>query len=154
MDRSSSLSHLVGANVTPLDYKAVYQMILERKRIRLDTSGRHVRKRFKEEKDRKLSRCVQVLDTIPVTQRNQKAAVKTMTSTTSRLSQKLGIKPPQVRGMKKSTLQRQQRSMIKQHRSNEKRKAPTVRQLQQPAGPTSGKKKTTLGTLSEASLFQ
>lgn len=154
MDRSSSLSHLVGANVAPLDYKAVYQMILERKRIRLDTSGQHVRKRFKEEKDRKLSRCVQVLDTIPVTQRNQKAAVKTMTSTTSRLSQKLGIKPPQVRGMKRSTLQRQQRSMIKQHRSNEKRKAPTVRQLQQPAGPTSGKKKTTLGTLSEASLFQ
>lgn len=155
MDRSSSLSHLVGTNVTPLDYKAVYHSILDRKRVRLDTSGQHVRKRFKEEQDKKMSRCVQVIDPIPVARRNQKAAVTTTTSSTCRLSQKLGIKRPQVHhGMKRVSFQRQQRSLIKQHRSNEKRKVPTVRQLQQPTESKPGKRTATSATLSEASLFQ
>lgn len=151
MDSSTPLSHLVSAKVTALDYKAVYQKIIERKQMRIDTSGQNVRKRFKEEKEKKLSRCVQVIDPIPVARGKRKAVVKT-TSATASLSQKLGIQRPQSHGMKGKAFRRQQRSMIKHHRSSEKSKVPTMSQLQRQAAPATNPEKK-VKALSEASLF-
>ena len=151
MDPCSPLVHLVGTTVAVLDYKAVYQEIMRRKRLRLDTAGQNTRKRFKEEKDRKMSRCVKVIDPIPVGGRKQKTVVNKASTTTS-LSQKLGIRRPQSHGMKASVFRRHQKSVIKKHRSSEKPALPTVRQLQRHTASQKPKAKPQ-GILSEASLF-
>lgn len=153
MEPLSSLRHLVDTDVPVLNYRGVYQEIIERKRRRLDNAGQHVRKRFQEEENRKLSRRVQVIDPIPSTRRKE-TRIPSNKSTTGTLSQKLGIKTSETFFGKKSTtaFRRNQRSMIKKHRSQGRPRLPTVTQLKQQGVPQVTKKKT-LGTLSEASLF-
>lgn len=143
--------HLVDKRVKVLDYEAVFKEVMERKRARLDNAGRHVRQRFQDEKKRKESRCVKVIDPLQGRPGKQKKAIPS-SSATARLSQKLGIKPAASHGMRPSTFKRNQKSIIKKHRSQERRKTPTVLQLKRQTTQQSTASKPS-GTLSEASIF-
>ncbi len=180
VNESTPLRHLVSASVPPLDYKKLYKDIENKKKERLVKTGEALRAKFRDFKEKKLSRCVHVLDDassriakhkISASRGKRKQQSMASPASASRcvnkdvksdrqgtmrtLSQKLGIQPPPTsQTAHEQFLQRaQKRSMIRRH-CHAKKKLPTAGQLQSPSSTgTDAQSTKRKHILSSASIF-
>jgi hypothetical protein len=131
VNTDSPLRYLVDASVVPLDYKEVYVKVQERKRDRLAAAGKELRAKFQGIEQDRLSRHAKVIDHTDVISMRQSKGNKVTRRTTSAqsLSRKLGIRPVQKPTMRSTAFKRAQRALIKQHRSQDRKRPPTVGQL-------------------------
>lgn len=133
VNANSPLRYLVAATVVPLDYKEVFVKVQQRKKDRLAAAGKELRAKFQGMEQDRLSRHAKVIAHTDVISMRQAKSTKGVRRTTApaaqSLSRKLGIRPVQKPTMRATAFKRAQRAIIKQHRSQDRKKPPTVGQL-------------------------